>query len=310
MTKKNNINSDTDINTNSDADASFGTDADRRLKQDSVALPYVAARIRAALSDVYFGLQQLAPSEQRAQDKALDERAAVVERGFYRLLRLSANLSSADRFVNETPLCMSDEDLAALCRGVCMRARPLMKKCNIRLRFSAAPQAVITAIDKAAIERVLLNLLSNAMKALPNGGNVTVTLHLSEDRQRVILVVRDDGVGLDKNLPNPPFTMQLNHAAASDPNGGLGVGLALCRNIIEGHEGSIVLSDAPSEKGTQATVSLPMRRQGAPSLHDEPTDYLGGFDHVLAELSDSLLPTGFYHQPSDGKDDIFGEDEE
>lgn len=287
----------------------MASESDRQLEQIAAALPYVSARMRLALLDVYYGMQQLAPPEQRMADQALDEGAAIIERGYYRLLRLAGNLSSADRFAHYTPLRQHDDDLAELCRRVCKRARPLMKECKISLRFSTAPKSIFTTFDSAAMERVLLNLLSNSMKAMPKGGNITVNLRLSADQKRAILTVCDDGVGLDKKRDDPLFSMQLNLAAAVDPYAGLGVGLALCRNIMEAHDGSIVLSDAPSGKGTQVTVSLPILRQKAASLRDYVTDYMGGFDHALVELSDALPPSAFYQYRAESKNDTQGDNE-
>lgn len=275
------------------------TELEQLLNEKSSLLPVVSARLRMALSDIYGGMERIAPLKERVHDQELDKGAAYLEKGYYQLLRLAGNLSSADRFVNETPLALYDCDIAALCRDICRRAKPLLAEKRVRLRFSAVPRRIVTAVDSAAIERVLLNLLCNSAKAIPENGSISVTLRLSDDKQTVLLSVLDNGTGIDPDVRDTLFELQLTLAAAFDPNAGLGLGLALSRDIVEGHGGSIVLSDAPNGKGTQAVVSLPMRRQTEPRMNDRHFDYMGGFDHVLVELSAALPASAFQRYEPD-----------
>ena len=115
---------------------------------------------------------------------------------------------------------------------------------------------VVDAADCSAlgeqnqIRQVLLNLLLNAMDAMPEGGDLTVRLHESEDRKQICMEVADTGAGIpDDVLPTiyQPFS--------STKKGGLGLGLAKTQAIVEAHGGSITCLSKPG-RGTVFTVRL------------------------------------------------------
>jgi signal transduction histidine kinase len=115
---------------------------------------------------------------------------------------------------------------------------------------------VIDAADCGAlgepnqIRQVLLNLLLNAMEAMPEGGDLAVRLYESEDKQRICMEVADTGAGIAQDvLPTiyQPF--------ASTKKGGLGLGLAKTRAIVEAHGGSLACSSVPG-RGAVFTVCL------------------------------------------------------
>jgi signal transduction histidine kinase len=104
--------------------------------------------------------------------------------------------------------------------------------------------------EQNQIRQVLLNLLLNAMDAMPEGGNLTVRLYEGEDKKRIHLDVTDTGTGIPENvLPSiyQPFS--------STKKGGLGLGLAKTQAIIEAHGGSLACSSVPGQ-GTTFTVCL------------------------------------------------------
>lgn len=274
---------------------------ERQLKLGSVALPYVSAQLRASMTGIYAAMQRLAPAERRREDPQLDRDAARLELSYYRLLRLAGNLSAADRFVNGAPLELRDHDIVALCSSLCDRAEPLFSQCGVQLHFTATPRRIVFALDSAAIERLLLNLLSNALQAMPGGGSVSVNLRTCEDGN-VLLRVSDTGRGLAGKQGSELFALQLDGTADSAASG-LGLGLPLCRVIAEAHGGSIILTDLPTGHGAQAVVSFPAHKQDTIALHDSAIDYLGGFDHVLVELSDAL-PESVFRRSSLGGDTV------
>lgn len=271
---------------------------ERQLRLSSAALPYVSAQLRASMSGIYAALQSLAPAERRCEDAQVDHAAALLELSYYQLLRLAGNLSAADRFSGDTPLQLEQRDLAAFCCDLCDKARALFDTRSVQLQFSAAPRRLVTAFDPVALERLLLNLMSNALKATPNGGSVSVSLRLNEEH-RVILCVTDNGCGLEGTQPEQLFALQLDEKRILSGNpGGLGLGLPLCRIITEAHGGSIVLTNAPNGCGAQAVVSLPACTQESLHMRDSLNyDYLGGFDHVKVELSNALSERAFLLAP-------------
>ncbi|MBV8777683.1 MAG: HAMP domain-containing histidine kinase [Alphaproteobacteria bacterium] len=128
---------------------------------------------------------------------------------------------------------------------------------GVYLDFRATPLEI--SVDELRLEQVLLNLVSNAVKFTPSGGNVTVwaTLALSGE---VILSVADTGIGIaPEDVPRAlqPFG-QIDNSLAR-PHGGTGLGLPLAQRLIELHGGTMTI-DSQLGKGTTVTVVLPAER--------------------------------------------------
>lgn len=121
--------------------------------------------------------------------------------------------------------------------------------------YRASPTAGLGPIagDRAQLERVILNLVSNARDAMPRGGVLCVRLGIARGSPaaRVWLTVRDSGAGMDSatlaRVFAPGFTTR--------PHGS-GLGLAICAEIVRQHGGSIRLASAPGQ-GTTVTIDLP-----------------------------------------------------
>ena len=118
-----------------------------------------------------------------------------------------------------------------------------------------SPEAYINGNQ---IQQMLLNLLINARQAMPSGGRVMIRLGYDAENDMVELVVRDNGVGIPADkLPKifEPFYTTKQGPDASG-KGGTGLGLSMCRDIIEAHHGRIRV-DSTVGKGTAFTLKLP-----------------------------------------------------
>ncbi len=115
------------------------------------------------------------------------------------------------------------------------------------------------------IQQVLMNLLTNARQAMPKGGQIVVRLAHDRERETIDLVVRDNGSGMPpetlRRIFDPYFTTKSGPDASG--KGGTGLGLSMCRTIIEAHQGRIRVESTPG-KGTAFTLKLPVARQPAP----------------------------------------------
>ena len=138
---------------------------------------------------------------------------------------------------------------------------------------------------RSRLERLVLNLLSNAFKFTPRGGAVDVEVRVTA--QRVELAVSDTGRGMDAGRMAQAFAAYKRPAAPEAGGQGMGLGLPICRRIAQEHGGTLVLTSAPG-RGTTVTVSLPNRCIRGTCL-GEPA-YLpgGGHNPALVELSDAL----------------------
>lgn len=262
-------------------------------------LPYVSAQLRASLVGIYAALQRIAPPERRCEDEELDRNAAQMLLCYYKLLRLAGNLSAADRFQHAEPLRLRNTDLFLLCQHLCLEAEALCEMCGVTLHFDADVERATLALDPDAMERLLLNLLSNALKFTPQGGSVRVQLKKPVGGF-VRLCVTDTGCGIPSEQRDALFTPEPEDGSipALGPHG-LGLGLPLCRCIVMAHGGRIFVESAEGG-GTCVSVSLPMKRVADNHLNDScAVDYTGGFNHLLVELSDALPSAAFVQRLTD-----------
>ena len=248
-------------------------------------LPNAAAQLRGALGNIKLAVSRLAPPEARDFNGALDENAAILYQSYYRMLRLVNNFSDAANLLEERPPVMADEDLALRLRELCDRVQPLATLKGLTLRFQCELEGHLVACNADALERLMLNLLSNAFKFTDGGGTVTVELKAAPGQ--VLLSVSDTGRGIPPDLLPTLFDRD-THTKRQDPlPHGLGLGLPLCRAIAKSHGGSLI-AFSEEGKGTKVTLSLPDRTTGTDRLSDVRFDYAGGFNRTLLELSDAL----------------------
>ena len=111
------------------------------------------------------------------------------------------------------------------------------------------------------IQQVLLNLLINARQAMGNGGLIVVRLSYDEPSDMIDLMVRDTGSGIPAETLRKIFDPFFTTKSGPDDSGkgGTGLGLAMCRDIIEAHHGRIRVDSTPG-RGTAFTLKLPTKR--------------------------------------------------
>jgi PAS domain S-box-containing protein len=140
------------------------------------------------------------------------------------------------------------------------QVRPMFEARRQRLVVDlAAPDATVMG-DKARLVQVLANLLNNASKYSPEGRCIDVTA--AEGGGRLQLGVRDEGIGMEAALTAHVFDLFTQAQRSSDRSqGGLGLGLALVKNLVELHGGTVACWSAGPGQGSRFDVSLPLARQ-------------------------------------------------
>lgn len=251
-------------------------------------LPNVASQLRMPLGSMYVAMKRVAPAE--PTDEKTAQMLAIMNQNYYRAVRLMNNLSSAPMLLETDPFLTANTDAVDWLESLVRQAQPLAEEAGLKLTFTSPLQMHNVALHKEHMTRLVWNLLSNAMKFTPRGGEITVSLRVSGGQ--VLLSVADNGCGISKELQETVFDRYL-HAERADPlPHGLGLGLPLCRRIAEGHGGRIMLQSREG-KGTTVTVSLPDKKYLTGVLRDPGFDYVGGFQPVLMELSDALPYAAF-----------------
>jgi signal transduction histidine kinase len=132
----------------------------------------------------------------------------------------------------------------------------------VEKRLQPVPPAMVNGNQ---IQQVLLNLLINARQAMPSGGRILIKLGLDAEGEMVELVIRDYGCGIPAD--KLPHIFEAFYTTKKGPDasgkGGTGLGLAMCKDIIDAHHGRIRV-DSTVGKGTAFTLKLPVARVGTP----------------------------------------------
>ena len=258
-------------------------------------LLHVSALLRTALGGMHIAVSRLAPPERRDADAALDRDAALLNRNYYVLLRLSNNLSNAPMLLDDAPLAKENTDIVTWLDGLCRQASPLFALRNVALTFQCSAAHHGAAINRVCLEQAVWNLLSNAVKFTAEGGAVTVSLRF--ERRQVLLAVTDTGCGINAEDMEMVFDGYLHPERLAALPSGLGLGLPLCRRIAEGHGGRLVLNSRVGH-GTTVTLALP-DELAEDVVEDVAFDYTGGFQPALVGLADGLPFEAFLQKHSD-----------
>jgi PAS domain S-box-containing protein len=186
--------------------------------------------------------------------RAIDtiERSVTVQR------KLIEDLLDVSRIVaGQLRVDLQPVDLAAAVRGAVDSIRPVAEAKGIHLESAIESLPGLVAGDPERLQQIVSNLLANGVKFTPAGG--LVTIRLDHDDAGVRLTVRDTGPGIASDFL--PHIFERFRQAASVKNrrtGGLGLGLAITRHLVELHGGTISVDSGGEGKGTTFTVTLPL----------------------------------------------------
>ena len=182
----------------------------------------------------------------------------VIERNALAQVRMIEELLDISRVITgKMRLDVRPIELASIVATAVDSMTPAAQAKGITLEILAAPDTGSVYGDAQRIQQVVWNLLSNAMKFTPAGGHVRVAL--SRGRDGVDLTVADDGEGVDSALLPYIFDrFRQGDSTSTREHGGLGIGLALVRHLIELHGGSVRAESAGKGHGATFTVTLPV----------------------------------------------------
>src|SRR5579875_314845 len=134
----------------------------------------------------------------------------------------------------------------------------MSKKQNVTFKRMLPDQGIYVEIDEDKMTQVLYNIISNALKYSPEGGQVTFSIHQNEDK--VIVSISDEGMGIPKESIGKIFDRFYRvDKARTRKMGGTGLGLAIAREIVDAH-GGLIWADSEEGKGTTISFSLPYDR--------------------------------------------------
>jgi CheY-like chemotaxis protein len=151
----------------------------------------------------------------------------------------------------------SPQELRSVLLDAVEQVRPLVEAHAQRLILDLAAQRLFAAGDRKRLVQVCANLLNNAARYTPDGGQIT--LRLSAQGEHAIVSVADTGIGIDAALLPRLFDLFVQgHRTADRAAGGLGIGLALARSLVEMQGGRIEAESAGPGHGSRFQVTLPL----------------------------------------------------
>lgn len=211
-------------------------------------------------------------------------------RSLHQTLRLAGNMSDACH--SPDPARQQMVNLTALFDEVFEKAQSAVASAGLELIWKSLNRDVFSLADSDQLERAVLNILSNAMKFTPKGGQIRASLTLS--KQSLRLQIADTGCGIPADVRATLFHRYQRQPGIEDSRFGLGLGMVIIRNAAACHGGT-VLVDQPKEGGTRVTMTLQIRKPQSGCLRSPKIrmDYAGEWNHLLVELSDVLPPKCF-----------------
>lgn len=240
----------------------------------------LAQTLRKPLTDVFGALQLL--SREGTERENAEKYLAIGSKNCHVLLRLLENMEGvADGPDRDYQLRLLD--LGGLCAQVVRECQALVELAGKSLRLEVRTGNLLVRGDSYWLRRLLYQLISNGLHAVEQGGSLTVGLH--KRGTDVVLTVSDSGTGITSQALETAFDPGQRGAHPMDPAAGAGLGLALCRDIVTAHGGSLMLGTG---RGGVALVRLPLGEpETGAQLHTE-VDYTGGINEAMVQLSDVL----------------------
>lgn len=230
-------------------------EADRRKNAFLAMLSHELRNPLAPIRNSAYILEYAAPGSEKAR-RAL----AVIDRQAAQLARLVDDLLDVTRISrNKIQLQRRRLELNELVGRTVEDYRSLFDAADIRLEFLASPAPVFVDADCNRLAQVLGNLLQNAAKFMGRGGATSVSVATDPAEHRAILRVADTGVGMTPEMLSHLFQPFSQADATLDRSkGGLGLGLALVKGLVELHGGEVSAFSAGIGKGSEFIIRLPL----------------------------------------------------
>ena len=241
-----------------------------RLKDEFLAT--LSHELRTPLSAILGWTQLLlrpdaskGPEQQKRAIEVIDRNARAQVKLIDDLLDLSRVMTGKLR------LDLHQVSLGSIVEAAVDSARPSADVKGIRLKAILSSNSDIVSADSARLQQVVWNLLTNAIKFTPKGGQVQVLLQ--RVNSHLELSVSDTGVGIPANyLPHVFDRFSQKDSSTTRAFGGLGLGLAICKQLVELHGGSIRAASLGEGRGATFSVQLPLsiaqlNDQSGPRIH-------------------------------------------
>jgi signal transduction histidine kinase/CheY-like chemotaxis protein len=240
---------------------------EREVRQRDQFLAMLGHELRNPLG----ALQNAARLAQRSAPStpSLERPLAVIDRQIHHLTRLVDDLLDVARVTSgKIALQRAPTNLGALCLGLVEESHRASKERGLTLTYEPPQEPIWVMGDRVRLEQVVNNLLTNALKYTPAGGQIVLSVGAGGDADEALLRVSDTGVGIDAEALRTifePFTQ--SEQTLDRAQGGMGLGLSVVRALVRLHGGSVTAASPGCGRGATFSVRLPRAALGT-----EPED--------------------------------------
>lgn len=194
----------------------------------------------------------------------LSKHVGRIKQNCYRLIKLIRNIEDLHQIESGFfPIKLENLNIVEVVDGIVQAVVEHVHEKEVKLTFDTEVEELYLACDEEKVERILLNLISNAYKFTNAGG--TIHVEVSEKENCAVLLVRDNGVGIEQHELESIF--QRYHQAGktlSRHAEGTGAGLTLVKSLVE-LQGGRISAESQIGKGSTFTVAVPIRLIGDPA---------------------------------------------
>src|SRR5687767_3050260 len=248
-----------------------------RLKDEFLAT--LSHELRTPLNAV-IGWSRMLKSG-RLDPESAEHAIDVIERNAWAQKQIIEDILDVSRVITgKLQLQLAPVDLVAVVGAALDAVRPAVEAKDIRIETDYQKGLRIIAGDADRLQQVVWNLLSNASKFTPGGG--TVGIRVFQDETYATIEVSDTGPGIAPEfLPHVFERFRQADGSTTRTHGGLGLGLAIVRHLVELHGGMIGVENSPSGSGAVFTVKLPLPSSELTLETAKPT---GVFEETVTEV--------------------------
>jgi signal transduction histidine kinase/DNA-binding response OmpR family regulator len=213
----------------------------------------ISHEIRTPMTLIFAPLEKLMSSD---KDEEHQRNYKLIHQNAKRIMRLINQMMDARKIEKgQYKLDFRPVEVVDFIQSICDVFSATAQNRNIDFAFQHPMDTLYAKIDPENIDKIVMNLLSNAFKFTPDSGKITLDLNTQDEK--IVIMVTDNGSGIaDEDKPK----VFERFYSANQQNGyfGTGIGLNLAYLIVKMHNGNIGVEDNPEGKGTRFTVSIPL----------------------------------------------------
>lgn len=213
--------------------------------------------LKTPLSSISGYAQMLESSDYEWSAKETREFASIMNEKSSYMMELLEELTLTFRLKNQAlPLAKEQMDINEFIRRIVIHFINDPSNTELKFTFVAAPQSIRANIDPMWFQRIIDNLIANAVKYNPPGTEIKISVSTIEQHLFVVLI-EDDGRGMETEILDKLFDRYYRGTNTHDTSTGTGLGLAITKQLVQLHDGSIHVDSMP-ENGTAVRVIVPI----------------------------------------------------